>query len=105
MNRIEQLQAFHKEDPEDPSTLYMLALEYKSIDPGKSLQLFTQLLESNPGYLPAYYQAAGLLLAQNERAKAFLVLDKGIELAGRTADQKTKMELVNLKGEWEENIE
>ena len=56
------LQKFIEDDPTDPFNHYALALEYIEHEPAKARDLLLKLIEENPTYLPAYYQAVTLLI-------------------------------------------
>jgi lipoprotein NlpI len=58
--RLEQLLRFYREDPNDPFSVYGLALEYQKTDVRESERFFDELLGKFPDYLPAYYHAAKL---------------------------------------------
>lgn len=79
--RLEQLLKFLEDDPDDPFILYALALEYKSVDPGETGKLFTQLLEYHPDYLPTYYQAALHKEELGQSLDALSLYGAGIEIA------------------------
>lgn len=96
-NRIDQLQDFIKEDPDDPVLRYLLALEYRSSDPRRSRDLFLQLLEHHPEYLPVYYITAELLLELDEKDQARELIRRGITKAEMNGDHKTSTELKNLE--------
>ena len=52
MNRLEQLRQFAAEEPHDPFNHYALALEYLKTNPREAENLFEQLLQQHPEYLP-----------------------------------------------------
>jgi tetratricopeptide (TPR) repeat protein len=91
--RLDQLLKFLEESPDDPFVLYALALEYKSTEVERSSQLFDQLLNQHPDYLPTYYQAALLREEINEKDKALNIYRKGMDLAAKQNDQSTHKEL------------
>ena len=94
-NRIRQLLEMMDEDPADPFCRYALGLEYAG-DPesrNRALDVFLKLRESHPDYLPVYYQLA-VILKQEEGGAGFEeVVRQGMELADRTGQKKTFMEL------------
>jgi tetratricopeptide (TPR) repeat protein len=97
--RLEQLTKFYEEDPNDPFNIYGLALEYLKTDVKKSDELFNKLLTSFPDYLPAYYHAAKLKATLHQNDEALLIYQKGIEVASRLAEHKTKQELQSAYNE------
>jgi len=95
-NRIQEIIQMRKEEPDDPFLLYALALEYHKIENSvRTEETFDQLLKNFPGYLPAYYQAASFYWEIQKFKKARSAFLKGIELAEKMADIKTKEELSN----------
>ncbi|HEY8400855.1 MAG TPA: tetratricopeptide repeat protein [Cytophagaceae bacterium] len=82
--RIEQLIQFLKDDPNDPFTIYALALEYLKTDDNKALVYFNQLLNEHPDYIATYYHAGKLFEKLGNKEKAGEVYQKGIQLATQT---------------------
>jgi len=95
-DRISQLQAFYKEDPEDPFNIYCLATEYKEHDKSKAWNYYSELLEKHPDYLPTYYHAAELMIDKDEIDIAEKIIDDGIALAIKQNNQLALRELRNL---------
>ncbi len=91
--RLAQLLKFLEEDPDDPFTLYALALEYKAISAEETRKLFNQLLNKHPDYLPTYYQAAQYLEEMGEANQALDIYQKGIELAHQQNNLQAQKEL------------
>jgi hypothetical protein len=94
--RIQQLQAFLREDPHDPFLWYSLALEYVVEQPLEADRMFSELLNKFPNYLPTYYQAALLKIHYADLPRAHEILRQGILLAVRQGSHKTANELRNL---------
>ncbi len=92
-SRIELLEKFIKEDPDDPFNYYALALEYQRTNPAEARQLFEYLLMNHTGYLPLYYTAGIFYADLEEESKALEVLNKGVELARSNSDTKALREL------------
>lgn len=92
-DRIQQLEKFYAEEPDDPFNVYALALEYLKVDTAKAGELFKELLEVHAGYLPTYYHAAKFFDATGNRAKAVEVFEKGIALAAKLQETKAMREL------------
>ena len=84
---------FIEESPDDPFIRYALALEYKQSDNGRANELFDELLEKYPDYLPTYYQAALLKEELNEVNSALAIYKKGMELAEKQNNHATLKEL------------
>ncbi|MBX2962877.1 MAG: tetratricopeptide repeat protein [Cyclobacteriaceae bacterium] len=93
LTRIEQLLKFLEEDPNDVFSLYALALEYRDDDAAKATALLDKLLASQPGYLPAYYQAAILHQESGDIETAKKLFKEGISLAVQLKDNATQREL------------
>lgn len=93
-NRIDQLEQFLKEDPQDAFTLYALALEYiKLEDFNKAEILFLAITDKHPDYLAVYYHFGKLYEKLNQQEKANSIYIKGMELAERKKDLKTLNEI------------
>ena len=91
--RLEQLIRFYEEDPNDPFTVYGLALEYHKSDVRKSEEFFNKLLTNFPDYLPTYYHAAKLKSSLGLNENALSIYKLGIVLAKRLNEQKAVQEL------------
>jgi tetratricopeptide (TPR) repeat protein len=87
-SRIEILQQYLADEPNDPFNLYALAVEYLPSEPLKAKEYFEQLLAKHPDYLGTYYHAGKLFYSLGETAKGKKTLEEGIALA--FAQQKTK---------------
>lgn len=92
-SRLDLLQQFLKEDPNDPFNIYALALEYQKHDIAKALFYFNELLNNHPDYLPTYYHLGKLYQELQEREKGLAVFQQGIEKAKLKQDSKTLREL------------
>ena len=101
MTRLEQLQQFVDDDPNDPFNLYALALEYTKSDARKAEDLFGKLLLEHTNYLPTYYQAANLFESIGKHDLAIATLQKGIILAKSLNEMKTLRELQTMLDEFE----
>lgn len=95
MSRLEMLQSFAEQEPQNPFNWYALALEYKELDKEKTAEYFSKLLEEFPDYLPSYYQAAEFYAEMNELALANSIYSKGISLAENQQERNTLRELKN----------
>lgn len=92
-SRIELLEKFIKEDPDDPFNYYALALEYQQANPSQAKQLFEYLLMNHAGYLPVYYTAGIFYADLAEESKALEILNEGVALARSISDTKALREL------------
>ncbi len=94
MNRLEQLQDFLKEDPNDPFLKYAIATEYKSMNElEKALITFQSLMEAHPNYVPTYYHLGKTLEALNRNEEAIEIYEKGITIAMQMKDMHAAREL------------
>jgi tetratricopeptide (TPR) repeat protein len=92
--RIESLEEFLAEDPDDSFSRYALALELvkegREHDALKELQT---VLEGDPNYVAVYYQLGRLLALAGRTDEAREIYQRGIEVASLARDQRTKEEL------------
>jgi len=94
MSRIEQLQEFMKESPNDSFLIYALALEYVKINKfSEAIKLFEGLVENDIQYLATYLQYGNLLAETDDIAKAEEIYNKGIEIARLQNNSKTRQEI------------
>ncbi len=98
--RIDMLQKFIEDDPTDPFNHYALALEYIEHDPVKAKNLLLKLIKENPAYLPAYYQAATLLIELGQNEAVIPTINQGIAEAKKQNENKTMNELRSLLDEY-----
>ncbi len=94
--RIQLLEQYAEEDPNDPFPLYALGLELVDDNPGKAKELFNRVMDQHPGYVPVYYHAALLAINQSEANRARSIVAKGIEKAKAARDHKAVAELEGL---------
>lgn len=94
-NRIQHLEKFLKEDPQNAFTHYALALELVEVDTERSLRLFDYLLQDHPDYTGTYYHAAALYAETGQIEKAQNIYEKGIEVLKTANEQKALQELQN----------
>jgi len=98
-SRIQQLEGFVNEDPNDPFNLYALALEHSKSDSSKAVDIFNQLLKKHPDYIPTYYQLGKLYIDLSKNEKALGVFDSGIRIATDKKDYKALRELQSARQE------
>lgn len=92
--RIEQIKELLSESPEDSFLQYALSLEYdKSGDLKKAISVLENLLKQNEEYLGAYYKLGELYEKIENEDQAVDTYKKGIKLAEKQNDLKTKNEL------------
>ena len=94
MSRIEQLQLFLKESPEDAFLNYALATEYVGLgDDEKAEGIFRMLLEKHPDYIATYYHLGKLLERKTDKDAAIQIYEKGIEKAKKSGERHSLSEL------------
>ena len=92
-SRLEQLQIFFEQDPNDPFNIYALALEYQNSDVEKALELYETLLSKHENYVATYYHAARLYADLEESEKAREIYQKGITISQKLGDTHALGEL------------
>ena len=98
MNRIDQLEAFLEEDPDDPFTRFALAQErLKQDDVDEARRLFEELVERNPDYVGTYYHLGKLYERLGRTDDAIETYADGIEVARAQNEQKDLSELQDAK--------
>ena len=94
MPRREQLEEMLKSDPDDVFLQYALAMAYASEgDTVAGVQRLRDVIDQNPDYVAAYFQAGQLLAADEAVDDAKDVVSRGIEVARRTGDQHAESEM------------
>lgn len=97
-DRLERLREFQQEDPEDPFTRYALAQEHlKASNTERALDLFEELVETDPDYVGTYYHLGKLYEQLGRADEALEVYDRGIEIAREQGEQKALSELKDAK--------
>lgn len=94
-NRVKLLENYRKEDPNDPFTLYALALEYLSENPAQAKPLFLELLQNHPNYTATYYHATDCFYQLDDMELTRKTYINGIALLKGTEDTKALRELEN----------
>lgn len=104
--RIEQLQTFLNDTPNDPFLRYALALEYLKIDQAEhSLQLFIELTQTNPNYVGTYYHLGKLQQQLQQYDEALATFEQGMTVAQHQKDNHSYSELSNALDELEDLLE
>jgi predicted Zn-dependent protease len=97
MNRMEMLQDFLTQNPNDSFARYGLAMELvNSGQTEKALAEFQRLIEINPDYTAAYQMAAQTLLKENRVDEGRAMLEQGIASAGRTGNAHARSEMEGM---------
>ena len=92
-NRLEMIKTMLAENPTDPFLLYAAALEYKKREmTTEAGAIFEQIVRDHPDYLAVYYQY-GKFMESIDPERSAELYKKGIELAKKEGEQKTRQEL------------
>tara|TARA_B110000503_G_scaffold55458_1_gene89008 strand:- start:15021 stop:15353 length:333 start_codon:yes stop_codon:yes gene_type:complete len=92
--RIEQLQAFLKEEHDTSFLKCKLPLEYVKIEKyDLAKNCFVKLIKDDKNYVASYYQLGKIYEALNDLEHASEIYKKGIEIAERIENKKTLLEL------------
>jgi len=102
MNRLEQLQAFLLESPNDAFLHYAIAQEYKSMgNKEMALEKYLYLTENHPNYVATYYHIGKLYIELGQKETALSYFETGIIKAKECGEQHSLSELQSAKLELE----
>ena len=94
MDRIERLNQFLAQNPEDAFVQHALALEYVKLgNEAEAKRLFENILQSDENYIGSYYHLAKLLERLEDTEGAIRVYEKGMERAKSAGDRHAYSEL------------
>ena len=94
MDRIATFKSFISRSPADPFPRYGLAMELRGRgELAEAWNVFAELVEKFPDYVPTYLMAGGTLVALGKKAEAADLYRKGIDVATRRGDQHARREL------------
>lgn len=97
IDKIAELNKLITEEPDDPFLHYALGLEYsKKKYFQEAMASFQTVLKFDENYLAAYYQLGLIFIELDIVDVAKTYIGKGIEIASRKKDYKTKHELEEL---------
>src|SRR5690606_4611661 len=95
-NRLEELQQFLKESPNDPFLKYAITTEYKKMgDTENTLAGFQDLRVNHPDYVGAYYHFAKYMEEQGRKEEALEIYQAGVEVAQRLRNRHAYGELLS----------
>lgn len=98
--RRQLLEAFVAQKPDDAFSRYGLALEcMNSADLVSAEAHFRELLQRDPGYVPAYLMYAQMLVKESRLEDARGVLHQGIPAAARSGNTHAQSEMEALLSE------
>ncbi len=93
-DRIQQLQAFLGENPQDPFLKYALATEYlKHGSTADALRYYEDLRNNHPDYVGTYYHLGRLYETLGERERAIAIYEAGMAVARQKRDMHALSEL------------
>lgn len=93
-SKIKQLAKQIKNNPGDSFSKFALALEFRKEGEFKKARiLFEDILSSDPDYVGVYYHLGKLYEALDRLSDAKELYQKGIEVADRQNEARTKSEL------------
>lgn len=94
MSRLEQLQRFLEQDPNDSFTRYAIGLEYASAKNfSEAIRMFEELRSSDASYVATYYQLADSYKQAGDKPKAEEIYNVGIKQARAANDLHAASEL------------
>lgn len=92
--RIDKLQAFLKDSPNDCFLNHALALEYVKLgDEAAARSYFEKNLQHDPKYVATYYHLAKLLERISEQQQAIKIYEQGMQTAKAANDMHSYSEL------------
>lgn len=97
-SRLQRLQQFLAEQPDDPFLLFALAKEYEKMnDDETALSYYTKLTSEHADYVGTYYHL-GKLYERGERyEQATKTYERGMEVARQAGDMHARGELATAK--------
>ena len=94
MNRLEQLEAFLKEQPTDDFLRYAIAQEHYKIGNLDTCQsIFEALVKESPEYSATYYHLGKLYEKKGQAEEAISTYKKGIEITIKNKENHALSEL------------
>ncbi len=93
-SRLELLEEFLEENPNDSFTRYAIGLERLNLGQyQQAIEAFEKLVELDPDYIATYYQLGRAYEATGRTELAERAYRQGIEACQKAGDLKTKAEL------------
>lgn len=104
MSRIEQLQSFLTESPEDSFLRFAMAKEYEKInDLTKAEEYYRSIEKNEPSYVGMYYHLGKLLMKKGDLQGAWDIYTRGMQTAKDQGDQHALSELAGARMEIDED--
>jgi tetratricopeptide (TPR) repeat protein len=106
MDRLQQLNDFLKQRPDDPFILYALASEYRKLENlDQARSYYEKLISEHPDYVGTYYHYAKLKWESGLEQEALELARKGKSVSLQQGDQHAASELQGLILDWEDLLE
>lgn len=94
MSRLDQLEAFLKEDPTDSFLLFALGSEFAKLgNLEKAIEVFEELRQLDPAYVGLYLHLGKYLAASGRTNNAISVYRDGVAMATQLSDFHARSEL------------
>jgi Tfp pilus assembly protein PilF len=96
-SRLDQLQAWLADSPDDSELRYALAMEYRSLgDDARAVETLQGLIKSAPGFVASYLMLGQLFVKMARDDDARTVLRSGIAAAQKAGNEHAQSELQAL---------
>ena len=106
INRLERLQEFLNNEPNDPFLKYALATEYLRLNnPEKALWFFLDLVDKHTDYVGTYYHLGKLYEQMAQSKDALVTYTKGIAVAKKIKDQHALNELLGVYNSLQDELD
>lgn len=95
-SRLEQLQDFLKDSPQDPFLKYALTMEYLKLENRPQARTgFEDLVQNHADYIGTYYHFGKFLESEGEKEHAIEIYEQGIQVAQQKRNFHALGELKN----------
>jgi len=93
-SRIEQFEAFLKQDPNNSFARYVIAQEYSKLERfDEAVARYQELIQHDPEYVAAYHHGGKTLERTGDFDGARSLYENGITIAGRLGNHHARAEL------------
>lgn len=97
INRLEKLQDFLSNEPNDPFLKYAIATEYIRLNnPQEALKFYLDLVRNHEDYVGTYYHLGKLYESMGKQQEALDTYEKGIAVARKIKDNHALSELLGV---------
>jgi len=102
VSRLEQLNAFLKENPADPFLKFAIGQEHLKVGEfERSKEVLVELIKEHPDYVAAYYHLGKILEKLDENNLVQAMYEDGIKVAQRIGDGHTQGELTQALADFQ----